>query len=162
MKLVQDSISLYQEFEKKGIPTGWKQCGSLSLARTRDRMTVFRRMKAQSVSREIECHLVTPSEALKLCPLLRVDDLVGGIWIPGDGVADPYQTCLALIDQAKKQGVKIYEKCRIIKVETKNGKVNRIITNRGNIDCQHFVNCAGFWARNVGKLSEPYVKVCNN
>lgn len=32
-------------------------------------------------------------------------------------------------------------------------------TTSGTIECQHFVNCAGFWARNVGKLSEPYVKV---
>lgn len=49
VKLAQDSISLYKELEKKGLSTGWKQCGSLSLARTRDRMTSFRRMKAQSV-----------------------------------------------------------------------------------------------------------------
>jgi len=49
VKLAQDSIALYQELEKKGLSTGWKQCGSLSLARTRDRMTSFRRMKAQSV-----------------------------------------------------------------------------------------------------------------
>lgn len=49
VKLAQDSIALYKELEDKGLSTGWKQCGSLSLARTRDRMTVFRRMKAQSM-----------------------------------------------------------------------------------------------------------------
>lgn len=48
VKLAQDSIALYKELEKKGLSTGWKQCGSLSLARTRDRMMSFRRMKAQS------------------------------------------------------------------------------------------------------------------
>lgn len=104
MKLAQDSINLYKDLEKKGLPTGWKQCGSLSLARTRDRMTVFRRMKAQSVSRNIECHLVSPEEAQKLCPLLQVDDIVGGLWIPDDGAADPYQICLTLIGEAKKKG----------------------------------------------------------
>lgn len=49
VKLAQDSIALYKHLEGKGLSTGWKQCGSLSLARTRDRMTAFRRMKAQSV-----------------------------------------------------------------------------------------------------------------
>lgn len=49
LKLAQNSIELYKTLEKKGLSTGWKQCGSLSLARTGDRMTVFRRMKAQSV-----------------------------------------------------------------------------------------------------------------
>lgn len=29
----------------------------------------------------------------------------------------------------------------------------------GPVSCEYFVNCAGFWARGVGQLSEPYVKV---
>lgn len=49
VKLAQDSIALYNELTQKGLSIGWKQCGSLSLARTRDRMTSFRRMEAQAV-----------------------------------------------------------------------------------------------------------------
>lgn len=41
----------------------------------------------------------------EICPLLHIDDLVGGLWIPGDGVGDPYQICLALIGEAKKKGI---------------------------------------------------------
>lgn len=48
VKLCQSSVKLYQELESQGFQTGWKQCGSLCIARTRDRMTVFRRMKSQS------------------------------------------------------------------------------------------------------------------
>ena len=159
VKLAQDSIALYKELEDKGLSTGWKQCGSLSLARTRDRMTVFRRMKAQSISRNIECHLVSPKQVQEICPLLHIDDLVGGLWIPGDGVGDPYQICLALIGEAKKKGVKVFENCKVTKVDTQNGRIEAVETTHGAIQCEHFVNCAGFWARNVGKLSEPYVKV---
>ncbi|KAG8039883.1 hypothetical protein G9C98_000612 [Cotesia typhae] len=159
VKLTQDSIALYKDLEARGLSTGWKQCGSLSVARTRDRMTSFRRMKAQAVSRDIECELITPAEAQKLCPLLRIDDLVGGIWIPGDGVADPYLTCLTLIEEAQKNGVEIYENCHVTKILSNQGKVSKVETTRGNINCEHFVNCAGFWARNIGKLSDPYVKV---
>ncbi|XP_033223647.1 pyruvate dehydrogenase phosphatase regulatory subunit, mitochondrial [Belonocnema kinseyi] len=158
-KLAQDSIALYKDLDKKGLATGWKQCGSLSLARTRDRMTVFRRMKAQSVLRDIECHLVSPEEAKKLCPLLQVDDLFGGLWIPHDGAADPYQICLTLTEEAKKKGVRIYENCKVQKVFNLNGKVRGVETSRGKIDCEHFINCTGFWARSVGKLSEPPLKV---
>lgn len=42
-------MKLYKELEQKGLKTGWKQCGSLCLARSADRVTVFRRMKAKSV-----------------------------------------------------------------------------------------------------------------
>lgn len=47
--LAKSSIKLYKELESQGYSTGWKQCGSLNLARTRDRMISFRRMKAQSM-----------------------------------------------------------------------------------------------------------------
>jgi glycine/D-amino acid oxidase-like deaminating enzyme len=47
---------------------------------------------------------VTPEEAKSLCPLIAVDDLQGGLWVPGDGVGDPYQICLSLISGAKEGG----------------------------------------------------------
>lgn len=56
-------------------------------------------------------------------------------------------------------GVKIIENCSIQKVNQNNGYVSGVETVLGNIDCDFFVNCAGFWARGVGQLSEPYVKV---
>lgn len=49
VRLAQQSIELLTSLSEQGLATGWKQCGSLNLARSRDRMTVFRRMKSQSV-----------------------------------------------------------------------------------------------------------------
>lgn len=56
-------------------------------------------------------------------------------------------------------GVKVFENCKVTKIVTQNNRIKAVETNHGTIECEHFVNCAGFWARNVGKLSEPYVKV---
>ncbi|KAK7789876.1 hypothetical protein R5R35_008830 [Gryllus longicercus] len=159
VKLAKSSIQLYKSMEGKGLKTGWKECGSLCVARTRDRMTVYRRMKAQSVAWDIECSLVTPEEIKELCPLLEVSDLYGGLWIPGDGVGDPFQICLSLISSAKERGVSVIEDCSILQVFNSNGKVSGVETNQGYIECDYFVNCGGFWARKIGKMSEPFVKV---
>ncbi|XP_046467486.1 pyruvate dehydrogenase phosphatase regulatory subunit, mitochondrial isoform X1 [Neodiprion pinetum] len=159
LKLAQNSIALYKALEKIGRPTGWKQCGSLSLARTKDRMTVFRRMKAQSVSWNIECELISAEDVTQLCPMLRVDDLAGALWIPGDGVGDPYQTCISLITEAQEKGVRVYENCKVTHIVNKENSIEAVETTCGTVECQFFVNCAGFWARSVGKLSEPFVKV---
>lgn len=56
-------------------------------------------------------------------------------------------------------GVKIVENCTITKIHQENGKVTGIETDLGPVDCEYFVNCSGFWARGVGRLSEPCVKV---
>ncbi|GLV45547.1 uncharacterized protein CBL_02567 [Carabus blaptoides fortunei] len=159
VKLAQSSIELYKELESQGYATGWKQCGSLNVARTRDRMTSFRRMKAQAITWKIDCDLVTPEQCKQLCPLINVDDLYGGLWIPGDGVADPYETCISLIKKAKLDGLKIVENCTITRIYQENGRVTGIETDLGPVECEYFVNCSGFWARGVGQLSEPYVKV---
>ncbi|KAI8431221.1 hypothetical protein MSG28_001258 [Choristoneura fumiferana] len=159
VKLTQSSIRLLQELEGKGRVTGWKQCGSLLLARNRDRMTVYRRMKSQSVSWGIPCELVTSQRCQEICPLLNVEDVLGGLWIPGDGVADPHLVCMALMREAVAQGVGVMENCALTSVLSRDDRVHGVETSHGAIECEYFVNCAGFWARQVGQLAKPRVKV---
>ncbi|KAJ2954097.1 hypothetical protein O0L34_g2314 [Tuta absoluta] len=159
VRLAQSSIQLLKDLEARGRKTGWKQCGSLLLARNRDRMTVYRRMKSQSVSWGIECELVNPKRCQELWPMLNVDDVIGGLWIPEDGVGDPHLVCMALAREAVEKGVGVMEDCSVTAVHSKDGKVSGVDTTQGSIECQYFVNCAGFWARKVGQLARPQVKV---
>ena len=41
----------------------------------------------------------------------------------------------------------------------KNGSVSAVKTSMGTIECEKFVNCAGYWARSVGYASDPKVQV---
>ena len=89
-RLVQYSTSLYARLEQEvGLATGWKQCGGVTVARTQDRMTQLRRTAASAEAYGLECELLTPAQALERYPVLHTDDLVGGIWLPGDGVPGP-------------------------------------------------------------------------
>ncbi|KAG8237170.1 hypothetical protein J437_LFUL017290 [Ladona fulva] len=158
-KLAQCSIKLYKELESLGLRTGWKECGSLLVAQTKDRMTMLRKMKALSRSRDIDCDLLTPEDAEKLCPLIKVSDLKGALWIPGDGVGDPYELCHSFASAAKKGGVTVLEDCGVQRIFNEGGKVVAVDTAKGMIECDYFVNCGGFWARKIGQMSEPFVKV---
>ena len=83
-------IELYASLEAEtGLATGWKQCGSVNVARTPERMQVLRRQIALAKSFGIECEEITPAEAGRLVPVMRTDDLQGAIWLPGDGKANP-------------------------------------------------------------------------
>lgn len=55
--------------------------------------------------------------------------------------------------------VKVIENCAVTRIIQENDEVVGVETEKGTIKCDYFVNCAGFWAREVGQLSEPYVKV---
>ncbi|KXJ79372.1 hypothetical protein RP20_CCG001082 [Aedes albopictus] len=157
--LAQTSLELIKEFDRKGLPTGWKQTGSLNLARTRDRMTMFRRMKSQSVAWNVECELVAPERCKELCPIIETDDLIGGLWIPNDGIGNPNAFGQSLVKESLEKGVTVVENCSVVKINQHNGRVKSVDTTNGSVECVYFVNCAGFWARQVGQLSEPYVKV---
>lgn len=84
---------------------------------------------------------------------------MGGLWIPKDGVADAILICDTLMEESQKMGVRIIEGCTVTEVTQKGGRVSAVNTSKGRTNCEYFVNCGGFWARNIGQLSEPCVKV---
>jgi glycine/D-amino acid oxidase-like deaminating enzyme len=98
-------IELYSTLEAEtGLATGWKQCGSVNVARTPERMQVLKKQAALARSFGVEVHVISPKEAGDLYPVMRTDDLQGAIWIPGDGKANPADLCMSLAKGARNRG----------------------------------------------------------
>ena len=107
-------IELYSALEAEtGLSTGWKQCGSLNVAKTPDRLKLLKRQMARAKSFGIEFEFITPSEAGTIYPLLRTDDLSGAVWIPGDGKANPTDLTQSLAKGARMRGARIVEGARV-------------------------------------------------
>lgn len=159
LKLAEYSVKLITELTEKGLPTGWRQVGSLNLSRSFDRMTTYRRMKSVGVAWGMPCKLLSPEECKVKCPLIATEDLHGGLWIPNDGICDPQLVCQTFLNEAMSLGVQVIEHCAVNKIHSASGKVSHVETTCGTVTCEYFVNCAGFWAREVGTLSSPPVKI---
>ena len=153
-RMSQYGTRLYASLEREtGLATGWKQCGSVNVARTPERWIVFRRQAAMARSFGIEVDLLTPREALQKWPLLRSDDLQGALWFPADGKANPTDLAMSLAKGARNLGVKIHEGTKVAGVDLKNGFVTGVQTAGGPVSCEILVNCAGQWARALGAQS---------
>jgi glycine cleavage system aminomethyltransferase T/glycine/D-amino acid oxidase-like deaminating enzyme len=147
-------IELYATLEAEtGLATGWKQCGSINVARTPERMKVFKRQAALARSFGVEVQVITPKEAGDLYPLMRTDDLQGALWIPGDGKANPADLTMSLAKGARHRGVKIVEGVEVSGVIVERGRVTGVQTSHGQVRCETLVNCAGQWARQFGALA---------
>ena len=147
-------IELYSSLEAEtGAATGWKQCGAVTVARTPERMTLLKRNVAAARSFGVEAELVTPAEAGKLWPLMRTDDLVGAVWLPGDGKANPTDLTQSLAKGARSRGAKLVEGVTVTGFDLASGRVQGVKTDQGDIACEIVVNCAGQWARALGKLA---------
>jgi 4-methylaminobutanoate oxidase (formaldehyde-forming) len=149
-------IELYATLEAEtGLATGWKQCGSVNVARTPERMKVLKRQVALARSFGVDVHLISPKEAGDLYPVMRTDDLQGAIWIPGDGKANPADLCMSLAKGARNRGVKMIEGVEVEAVlSERRGHAEHVVgvrTAHGDtVRCEVLVNCAGQWARQFG------------
>ena len=151
-------IDLYASLEQEtGLATGWKRCGSLNVAKTPERMQLMRRQMARARSFGVEFEWLSPREIAARVPLVRTDDLAGGVWIPGDGKANPTDLTQSLARGARNRGARILEGVKVTGVDARNGRVRGIRWSAddrpGEIGCEYVVNCAGQWAREFGALA---------
>ncbi|NOV16923.1 FAD-dependent oxidoreductase [Ensifer adhaerens] len=151
--LIKYSTQLYSELEAEtGLATGWKNCGSVSVARSADRMTVLKRTAASARAQGVAIEVISPKEAQDLWPVMAIDDLAGAVWLPGDGKANPTDLTQSLAKGARNRGARIIERVRVTGIVTADGAVTGVETDQGAITAEIVVNCAGQWARKVGLM----------
>jgi 4-methylaminobutanoate oxidase (formaldehyde-forming) len=152
-QLLGHSVALYNTLEAEtGLATGWKMNGGLRLACNAARWIELKRQATTAHSFGLEMHLLSPKEALELWPIMDIADLAGAAFLPTDGQVNPSDITQSLAKGARMQGVRIIEDCNVLAIETTRGRVSAVVTEHGRIACEVVVNCAGQWAREVGKL----------
>jgi 4-methylaminobutanoate oxidase (formaldehyde-forming) len=159
-RLIRYSTDLYSRLEAEtGLSTGWKQCGSLAVARTADRMVQLKRTAAVAQAYGVTCDVISASEAGDLYPIMATADLKGAVWLPGDGKANPADLTLALAKGARNRGVKICEGTRVTGAVTQSGGGKRItqlewsnkVGETGRISADIVVLTGGQWSRALGR-----------
>ena len=152
-ELIRYSTELYAGLEAEtGLGTGWKRCGSVTVARSDDRMTMLKRTAASARAQGVEVDVISPAEAQEKWPVMQVDDVKGAIWMPGDGKANPTDLTQSLAKGARNRGAKVIEGVEVTDVLTENGAVTGVVTDQGTIRAEVVVNCAGQWARKLGLM----------
>ena len=139
--------------EESGQNIGLHMTGGLTMAGTPDRwewlQSAYRVF--QSIGIE-DCRLVTPKEAGELNPIMSTEGLLGGMWADREGYIDTTGTVHAYAVAARKRGAEYFEHTKVESLEqTKDGW--RVNTDKGSITCEHVVNAAGLWAKQVGRMA---------
>ncbi len=157
-KLAKYSADLYDRLEADtGLATGFRRTGSVSVALTAERFSELKRQASMARAFGIAVDVITPAEAGARHPMLNPDGVVGGLWIPSDGKADPANIALALAKGARQRGVRIHEQVRVTGIATRDGAITGVETDHGAIATDCVVNCAGLWAREIGLLAGVHV-----
>lgn len=152
-ELIRYSTELYAGLEAEtGLGTGWKRCGSVTVARSEDRMTMLKRTAASARAQGVEVEVISPAEAQAKWPVMQVDDVKGAIWMPGDGKANPTDLTQSLAKGARNRGARVVEGVQVTDILTENGTATGVVTDKGTIRAEVVVNCGGQWARKLGQM----------
>ena len=151
-KLRKYSLDLYKELEKTtGLSTGLKQNGAITVASSKERMQELLRQATTAQLSDVEVQVLDKKQTKDLYPVLNNEDLVGSVYMPKDGQADPIGVTNVLAKAAKMEGVQIFEKTPVKKILVKNNRITGVETSNGSIDCEYVVLASGMWSRQIGE-----------
>ncbi len=149
------TIDLLSEIEEEsGQNIGLHMTGGLTLAGTPERWEWLQAAYRvfQSIGIE-DCELMTPEEAQKRCPIMSTDGVLGAMWADREGYLDTTGTVHAYAGAAKKRGATVVEHNRVLElIQTADGW--QVVTEKGTVTCEHVINAAGLWAKQVGRMAD--------
>lgn len=153
------SVDLYRKLQATDTPPSWRECGSIKLASTPERMQEIRRQIGWAKTFGLDLHEISPQEAQNLFPLIDLDGVVGACYMGSDGQVDPSQLAMALAAGARKNGVQIFTHTRVLEIKTMNGRVSSVVTDKGEIECEIVVNCGGMYAPQIGRMVDVRIPI---
>ena len=151
-KIRKYSLELYKNLEKEiGFSSGLKLNGALSIATTQGRWQELLRQATTAQLFDVNVEILNISQIKKLYPIINEKDVLGGIFMPGDGQADPVGVTNLLAKAARKEGVKIYQNAPVQKILTENGKIYGVQLKDQIVKCEYVVLATGMWSRQIGE-----------
>ncbi|MGI9369466.1 MAG: NAD(P)/FAD-dependent oxidoreductase, partial [Ruegeria sp.] len=159
-KLAKYSQELYGSLEEEtGVATGFKRCGSITVALTDERREEIYRQAAMARAFGVEVEEISNERVAELYPHLNIEDVKGAVYLPLDGQGDPANIALALAKGARQRGGIVKERIKVTDIVKEGRKVTGVDwvaddgSASGHIECDMVVNCAGMWGHEVGRMA---------
>ncbi|MBE1285231.1 MAG: FAD-dependent oxidoreductase [Rhodobacteraceae bacterium] len=159
-KLAKYSQELYGSLEAEtGVATGFKRCGSITVALTEERKEEIFRQAAMARAFGVEVEEISPTEVKQKYEHLNIEDVTAGVWLPLDGQGDPANIALALAKGARQRGALVKERIKVTGISKQGRRVTGVDwlsddgSQRGHIEADMVVNCAGMWGHEVGRMA---------
>ncbi len=158
-KLAKYSQELYGNLEAEtGVATGFKRCGSITVALTEERKEEIFRQASMARAFGVEVEEISPLEVKERYEHLNIEGVTAGVYLPLDGQGDPANIALALAKGARNRGAKVIERTAVTAITKQGRKVTGVDWTdengeSGHIKADMVVNCGGMWGHEVGRMA---------
>jgi glycine/D-amino acid oxidase-like deaminating enzyme len=147
------SIQLFKQLAQElSVDFEFSSRGSLYVCETERELEIAQGYVADQVRDGYDMRMVDRHELLDIEPYLA-SDLAGGIWTEADSSMNPYKLCYAFVEEGKKLGLKVFDYHAVSEIHRDvQGKIERVVTDRGTFKTRKIVNCAGVWSPKIAGM----------
>lgn len=158
-RMALHSLRVFQNFKDEvGGDSGFTEAGFLVLTPEKD-LEGLKANVALQRSVGIQTDLLTHNDITERWPYLEAADLVAAAYEPESGYAAPGLTVNSFAQAAKRNRVEYQLDTEVLGLRMKSGKVQGVVTSRGELEAPIVVNCAGPWGARVANWAEVQVPI---
>jgi sarcosine oxidase subunit beta len=149
------SLDFFAHFEEAtGCPPGYRRQGYLFVASNEEHLAYLQDNYQLQVACGVKSvELLSPADVLRIMPLLRADDILGGSFCSMDGFVDPYSVMTGFTLRAVEMGARLWKGVEATGILEDAWGVAGVETARGRVATRTVVNAAGPWAAQVAGLA---------
>lgn len=136
----------------------YERIGGIEVARVGDdeRMVELKRRVSSGKAFGNRVEMISAAEAKAKFPLLEEDMIQGALWDPDAGLVIPRSQTVAgeLVEQGVASGkLQAFANTACTGLKIEDGRIKGVETEKGYIEADHVVVCAGLWGRLIANMA---------
>lgn len=145
----KEGVELYERMSQElDFNVMFSQRGQLTLAHSEATLRSFKARAAMGTHLGTRTEVIDQKEVEKLSPLLNMDyggalEILGGLWHADGGTARHDAVAWGYAAQAARRGVEIHQRTEVTAFEIADGRIQRVVTDRGTIACGQVMIATG-------------------
>ncbi|WP_338897074.1 FAD-binding oxidoreductase [Streptomyces sp. TG1A-60] len=154
IELGSRSLRAFQDFpHRPGADIRLDSVGYLFLLTTDRQAADFETCVEVQNGLDVPSRVITPGEALRLCPYISTEGLVAAVYSPTDGHARPALVVQGYADAAARAGVTFATHTSVTGIDTAGDRVTTVHTDHGPVSCSTVICAAGAWSGRIGAMA---------
>ncbi len=152
-QLAKYTVELYSKLSTAAGPAFYP-VGGIEVAYTEARMAELRRKLGWAKSWGIEdACLLTPAAVKEKVSLIDQTKILGGYYVPSDGIAKALRAAEAMATVAIEAGAAdFYGHTTVTDIEVVADQIKAVVTDKGRIETEKVLVCAGIWGPRIGRM----------
>ncbi|MEX3099423.1 MULTISPECIES: FAD-dependent oxidoreductase [unclassified Streptomyces] len=151
-ELARYTVEKFCSLDVDGKPC-FLQVGGLEVATTPERLAELKRRHGWITAWGVDAELIDADACVAKHPLLDRAQVLGGLFVPTDGLAKAVLAVEAQIRRATANGVSFLPRHEVLDILQDAGRVTGVRTDHGDLDADIVVCCAGIWGPKIARMA---------